>query len=101
MRAFGLSFSLLVAACAPAQPGETWERPVHTPPTVTETFYCRVEARREAGMIYPDRPPSDAAGTPRMQDPSRFPAELRFYEQCMTRLGFARAAVLTPVPPSR
>jgi hypothetical protein len=27
-----------------------------------------------------------------MPDDRRFPAEIRFYEQCMTRLGYVRAS---------
>ena len=67
-----------------------------TPPTVTDTSFCRQEGRRQAETLYPDRTPNDAVGVPRTPDDRRFPAEIRFYEQCMTRLGYVRASA-TPV----
>jgi hypothetical protein len=87
-----LSFAVLALAACSGQPAERWERPDHTPATAGETSYCREEARRQGGALYPDQPPDDAAGTPRLSDDRRFPAELRFYAQCMTRTGFVRAA---------
>ncbi|HEY2870808.1 MAG TPA: hypothetical protein VGJ56_02755 [Reyranella sp.] len=89
-----LSLAVLsLAACAgQANAPEPWERPDHTPPTVTDTSFCRNEGRRQAETLYPDRAPNDAVGVPRMPDDRRFPAEIRFYEQCMTRLGYVRAS---------
>jgi hypothetical protein len=87
-----LSFAVLALAACSGQPAQPWERPDHTPPTARENSYCREEASRQAGALYPDRPPSDAAGVPRESDIRRFPAEIRLYEQCMTRSGFVRAA---------
>jgi hypothetical protein len=87
-----LSFAVLALAACSGQPPQPWERPDHTPPTASETSYCREEARRQGGTLYPDRPPNDAAGVPRQSDDRRFASEVRFYEQCMTRSGFVRAA---------
>lgn len=89
-----LSLAVLsLAACAgQTNAPEPWERPDHTPPTVTDTSFCRNEGRRQAETLYPDRAPNDAVGVPRMPDDRRFPAEIRFYEQCMTRLGYVRAS---------
>jgi hypothetical protein len=86
-----LPFALLAlaAACA-GQPPEPWEKPDHTLPTATETSYCHQDSRRQAETLYPDRAPNDAVGQPRITDERRFPAEIRLYEQCMTRSGFAR-----------
>ncbi len=86
---------LLVAACA-MPPGERWERPAdHALPSVSESGYCRDEARRQALMRYPDQPPREERGLPRIEDEHKFPAELRFYEQCMTRSGFVRVSAPT------
>ncbi len=63
-----------------------------TPPAVADTSFCRNEGRRQAETLYPDRAPNDALGLPRTSDDRRFPAEIRFYEQCMTRLGYVRAS---------
>lgn len=86
---------LAVAACSgqPQTQPEPWRRPDHMPPSATDTSYCRQEGRRQAETIYPDRAPNDAAGQPRTPDQRNFPAEIRFYEQCMTRLGYVRAPV--------
>jgi hypothetical protein len=88
-----LPFALLAVAACSGQPPEPWERADHTPPTVTETSLCRQEAHRQAGALYPDREPNDAVGRPRLPDDRRFPTEIRYYEQCMTRQGFVRAPV--------
>ena len=50
------------------QPPEPWEKADHTPPTVTETSYCRQDSRRQAEILYPDRAPNDAIGQPRISD---------------------------------
>jgi hypothetical protein len=88
-----LPFAFLALAACSSQPPEPWEKPDHTPPTVTETSYCHQDARRQAETLYPDRAPNDAVGQPRTSDERRFPTEIRLYEQCMTRSGFVRAAV--------
>ncbi len=88
-------FALLaLAACSgqSASAPRPWERADHTPATGTDTSYCHQEARRQAGTMYPDRPPNDAVGQPRISDERRFPAEIGLYEQCMTRLGYVRPA---------
>jgi hypothetical protein len=81
---------LSIAACTAS--GDRWERPDRTPPTVRETSYCHEEARRQAAFRYPDQPRRDDMGGPRLEDNRRFPAEIDFYEQCMTRLGFVRVS---------
>jgi hypothetical protein len=91
IRLLPFALIVLVAACA-GQPAEPWEKPDHTPPTVAETSFCHQEARRQAGSLYPDQAPNGAVGTPHISDERRFPAEVSFYEQCMTRSGFARVA---------
>ena len=92
--AFLMPFALLVlAACSSQPPAEPWQRPDGTPTTATDTSNCRQEARRQANILYPGAPPDDAVGRPRITDPGNFPAEVRFYEQCMTRLGYVRASV--------
>jgi hypothetical protein len=82
---------LAVAACA-SQPAEPWEGPGHTPPKASEVAYCHDEGRRQASVRYPAQPPREERGLPRISDQREFPAEIRFYEQCMTRLGYVRAA---------
>jgi hypothetical protein len=88
-----LPFALmtLVAGCA-SQPAEPWAKPDHTPPTAAETSFCHQEARRQGGSLYPDQPPNGSVGMPSISDERRFPAEVGFYEQCMTRSGFVRVA---------
>ena len=88
-----LPFVLLTLAACSGQPPESWERPDHTPPGAGATSFCREEARRQAGTLYPSQAPNDARGLPRTTDERNFPAEIRFYEQCMTRQGFVRASV--------
>ena len=84
---------LLLAACAATPPGDRWERPAdHTQPTASESGYCRDEGRRQAAVRYPDQPPREERGLPRMDDQRRFPAEIQFYEQCMRRSGFLRVS---------
>lgn len=47
-----------------------------------------------AELRYPPQPVPRASGTAqpdyRQDDPDRFPAEVRFYEQCLERKGFRR-----------
>jgi hypothetical protein len=83
--------ALAVAACT-SQPAEPWENPDHTPPKVSEVAYCHDEARRQASVRYPAQPPREERGLPRITDQREFPAEIRFYEQCMKRQGFVRVA---------
>jgi hypothetical protein len=80
---------LAVAACATAQ-SEPWARPDGTAPPVTEVGDCHFEARRQAIVRYPDQPRREERGIPAIEDERRFPAEIRFFEQCMTRKGYAR-----------
>src|SRR5690348_15628100 len=88
-----LVLGLQLGACTnPPSAAEPWQRPDGTPPTATDTSYCRDEARRQANILYPAQPASDARGLPRVTDQRNFPAEIRFYEQCMTRRGYVRAA---------
>jgi hypothetical protein len=87
---------LVAAACAGQPPAEPWQRPDGGAPSVTDTSFCRQEARRQANVLYPGAPANDARGLPRTTDERNFPAEIQFYEQCMTRLGYMRAA-----PPAR
>ena len=83
--------ALALAACSATPPGERWERPAdHSLPTASESIYCRDEARRQASIRYPDQPARGDRGLPRISDERKFPAEIRFYEQCMTRAGFVR-----------
>src|SRR5690349_9668160 len=82
---------LAVAGCA-GQPAEPWEGPDRTPPKASEVGYCHDEARRQASVRYPPQPPREERGLPRISDQREFPAEIRFYEQCMTRLGYVRVA---------
>ena len=84
-----LGFQL--SACASQPPAEPWARPDGAPPSATDTSYCRQEARRQANILYPAQPASEARGLPRTTDQRNFPAEIRFYEQCMTRRGYVRA----------
>jgi hypothetical protein len=83
---------LALAACAVTPPGDRWERPDHTLPTASESIYCRDEARRQAAVRYPDQPPREERGLPRIEDQRRFPAEIQFYAQCMRRSGFVRVS---------
>jgi hypothetical protein len=87
-----LPFVLLALAACSGQPPEPWVRADHTPPTAGEASFCREEGRRQAGTLYPSQAPNDARGLPRTTDERNFPAEIRFYEQCMTRQGFVRAS---------
>ena len=87
---------LALAACSGQPSAQPWERADHTPPSATDTSYCRQEARRQADTLYPDQAPNDATGRPRTTDQRNFPAEIGFYDQCMTRLGYVRAS-----PPAR
>lgn len=82
---------MAVAACAD-RPAEPWEGPGHTPPKVSEVAYCHDEGRRQASVRYPAQPPREERGLPRISDEREFPAEIRFYEQCMTRLGYRRVS---------
>jgi hypothetical protein len=83
---------LAVAACSGQSPPQPWERADRTPPSVTDTSYCRQEARRQADTLYPGQAPNDAVGRPRTTDDRNFAAEVGFYNQCMTRLGYMRAS---------
>ncbi|MBN9088093.1 MAG: hypothetical protein J0J01_14380 [Reyranella sp.] len=84
---------LALAACSATPPGERWERPAdHSLPAASESLYCRDEARRQASARYPDQPAREERGLPRISDERRFPAEIRFYELCMTRAGFVRVS---------
>lgn len=80
----------LVLASCDGRRAEPWERPDHTPPTSAEVFYCHQEAHRQALARYPDRPANEQRNLPAIEDDRRFPAEIRFYEQCMTRQSFVR-----------
>ena len=93
-----LALGLQLAACSGQPAAEPWEKPDHTRPTATDTSYCRGEALRQANILYPSQPASEARGLPRTTDQRNFPAEIRFYEQCMTRLGYVRAGVPTAAP---
>ena len=80
-----------LAACTAPAGGDRWERPAdRTLPTASESIYCRDEARRQAAVRYPDQPPREQRGLPRLEDQRRFPAEIQFYDQCMRRAGFVR-----------
>lgn len=83
---------LVLASCSGQPPAEPWQRPDGAPPSATDTSYCRQESRRQADILYPGQAPNDARGLPRTTDQRNFPAEVRFFEQCMTRLGYVRAA---------
>ena len=81
---------LALAACARQAP-EPWERPDHTQPTVADTSLCHNEARTQAGTLYSGGSPNTAfGGYPGDSDPGRFPAEIGFYDRCMTRLGYVQ-----------
>lgn len=83
--------SLALGACTAPPAGERWERPAdHSLPAASESIYCREEARRQASVRYPDQPAREDRGLPRISDERKFPAEIRFYELCMTRAGFVR-----------
>lgn len=86
-----LVIGLHLAACTNQPPAEPWRKPDGAPPTATDTSYCRQEGRRQANILYPGQPANDARGLPRTTDQRNFSAEVRFYEQCMTRLGYLRA----------
>lgn len=87
-----LTLGLQLGACTnPPPAAEPWQKPDHALPTATDASYCRDEARRQANILYPAQPASEARGLPRITDQRNFPAEIRFYEQCMTRLGYVRA----------
>ena len=75
---------LALAACARQAP-EPWERRDHTPPSVADTSFCRNEARQQAGTLY-----TASGGIPGSGDMGRFPAEIGYYDQCMTRLGYVK-----------
>lgn len=81
---------LAVAACTGR--AEPWMAVDGAPPKVSEVAYCHDEGRRQATARYPDQPPREDRGLPRISDERKFPAEIRFYEQCMTRLGYVRVA---------
>ena len=93
MRIHQLVSRALLALAAGASPAlaQAWEKPDHTPPSVTDTSYCREESRRQAGTLYPGQAANDAIGRPAISDQRNFSAEIKFYEQCMTRLGYVRA----------
>ena len=80
---------LAVAGCTGR--AEPWTAADGAPPKVSEVAYCHDEARRQASARYPDQPAREDRGLPRISDERKFPAEVRFYEQCMTRLGYVRA----------
>jgi hypothetical protein len=89
---------LVVAGCATGS-ADRWQRSDdRTPPTASETFYCHDEAQRQAGVRYPGQPPREQRGLPRIEDQREFPAEIRFFEQCMTRQGFVRASAPLAAP---
>jgi hypothetical protein len=86
-----VSALLGLAGCSATPTGDRWERPAdHTLPAASESLYCRDEARRQAAVRYPDQPPREERGIPRLEDQRRFPAEIQFYDQCMRRAGFVR-----------
>lgn len=84
--------AFVLAACS-GQPAEPWQRPDGTLTTATDTSYCRQEARRQANILYPPQRTNDVRGLLRTPDQRNFPAEVRFYEECMIRLGYVRASV--------
>jgi len=89
---------MMTAACS-APPAEPWVTADGKPPAVAEVGDCHAEARRLATQRYPDQVRRDQGSTYRIEDPDRFPAHIRFFEQCMRRKGFARAtAPATPRP---
>jgi hypothetical protein len=78
----------VLGSCVQAQ--DPWVRKDDgSPPAVGDTSDCRIEAARSASFRYPDQPRQGQSG-PSVEDDRRFPAELEFYNQCMTRKGFVR-----------
>lgn len=93
MRAPGATILMLALGACVTISGDRWERPEdHSLPSPSQTLYCHEEARRQASVRYPDQPVRDDRGLPRIPDDRKFPAEIRFYEQCMTRAGFVRVS---------
>jgi len=85
---------LLSNACAMAPPS-AWEKlEDHGAPSFRDTSDCRVEAKRQADLQYPERFRSTnaASGEVRYIDPNWFFAEDWFFKLCMRRKGYA------PVP---
>jgi hypothetical protein len=80
---------LVLGGCA-QQPPDPWVRQDSGAlPTAGDVSDCHIEARRLAGFQYPDQKPQGPSG-PTIEDDHRFPAEIGFYNQCMTRKGFVR-----------
>ena len=80
-----------LAACG--TPPSGWERAEdNSAARVSDISQCRSESARLAISRYPDQIQQSAGTTHRISDPERFSAELRLFDQCMTRLGYRRAA---------
>jgi hypothetical protein len=91
-----VSLAVLAVAACTGQTAEPWEGPDRAPPKASEVGYCHDEARRQASVRYPAQPPREERGLPRISDQREFPAEIRFFEQCMKRLGYMRVAAPNP-----
>lgn len=87
-----LPLAVLALAACTGRPAAPWERADGARPNASEVAYCHDEARRQASARYPAQPPREDRGLPRISDEREFPAEIRFYEQCMTRLGYGRVS---------
>lgn len=79
-----------LAACSGQSLAQAWEKPDHTPASVSDISYCRQESRRQANSLYPPQPTGGVRDAPRMADDRNFRAEIGFYDQCMKRLGYVR-----------
>lgn len=86
-----LWLGLVAGACAPSPQDNTWENPAdHSSPTFTDISECRTDARRQAYLRYPDQAVRERDMVRYTSNPDRFPAENRFFEQCIGRKGFQR-----------
>jgi hypothetical protein len=97
-RSSGVPLALLaalLAACTAGSPA-AWQNPTdRSGPSMSDTSDCRAQARRQAELRYPDEPIAPRTTRDplyRQQNPDRFPSEVRLFELCMERKGFARVA---------
>jgi hypothetical protein len=80
---------LAAGACAPASEDSAWQNPVdRSIPTVGDISECRADARRQAHLRYPDQAVQEQRSVRYISSPDRFPAENRFFEECIRRKGF-------------
>ena len=80
-----------LAACAGTPPSGWVRAEDNSAARAGDMAQCRSEATRLAIARYPDQIQQSGGTTHRISHPDRFAAELRLYDECMTRLGYRRA----------